>query len=89
MRLRAKTETSVARLISQTARKLPRTAPPATLNGRPAERTLPKTSSSSTSVTGTAIDSARARSSVIVSFRAFPTAAPPPTCTTSPSRVPP
>ena len=62
MRLSANTETSVASVTTKSAAKLPRTAPAATRNGSPAAMSPPKTSTSRTTVSGTAMLSALARS---------------------------
>ena len=72
-RLREKTETSVTVDTIHRAKNDPRIVPPATRKGRPAATIDPKTKSRISAVMGIAIDSARARSPVMVSVKALPT----------------
>jgi hypothetical protein len=62
VRLRAKIDTSVTPATARSTPRVPTIAMPPTTSGRAPATTLPKTRTCSTSVTGTAIDSALARS---------------------------
>ncbi len=65
-RLIEKIETSVKVATTQRVKNVPSTATAPTSSGSPAATRPPKTSTSSTSVIGTATDSARARSPSMV-----------------------
>ena len=66
VRLRLKIDTSVTMLMRRSTARVPTTDSAPMASGSDADTTLPNTSSSSTSVIGRAIDSARTRSSSMV-----------------------
>lgn len=88
VRFKAKTLTSVTRTSAPRVAKVPTMDTPPTSSGSRPATTLPKTSSSSTRVSGTARDSALARSFVTLPFTSTLPCSGPPVATSAGPRLP-